>query len=279
MSDSINANGGFGPVETFRSYCKKYHFNHAGLFGVQDGYFLLTKAFGLDAETIVLSQSSTDFWEGTLPQMGKWFTFNEGEEGINQFYQFFSDATKGKIQQLNFVKFSTEDDEQYVFFAAQFKGEGKINTEMVELFRLSTEVLKVRPAIKFDPAKIQNGLNFQEAALFQIKLGKAINNYLNTKDFNSDIIQDDMYATIYNELFDSFHAAFSGRNIASSWMTENVNAVIFTAVDLQPELIYKQLTTITSGIIGSQYFTADAVSFEGKTKDTDKIMNFLCGEE
>ncbi len=111
----------------FSTFCKKYGFNHAGIYILQNNNFVLSKCFGLDAETIFKSVSTKDFWEGTLNYKidnDFWISFSRKEDNLEPFFQFFSKDTVDSLNSIYYFIFKTSsvtgifftinDEEEYI---------------------------------------------------------------------------------------------------------------------------------------------------------------------
>jgi hypothetical protein len=68
---------------------------------------------GLDGQTICNSISTADFWHGIIPLKGKAYTFNQKDNSLNSFYQFFSNSLKDKIDSITVVR--CRDDKIILF--------------------------------------------------------------------------------------------------------------------------------------------------------------------
>lgn len=102
----------------FSTFCKKYGFNHAGIYILRNNNFILTKSCGLDAETIFKSVSTKDFWEGTLNlkiDNDFWISFSRREDNLEPFFQFFSKKTVDSLNSIYYYIFKTTN-ETGIFF-------------------------------------------------------------------------------------------------------------------------------------------------------------------
>ena len=94
----------------FSTFCSKYGFNHAGIYILQNNNFILSKSFGLDAETIFKSVSTKDFWEGTLNYKidnDFWISFSRKEDNLEPFFQFFSKELVDSLNSIFYYIFKT----------------------------------------------------------------------------------------------------------------------------------------------------------------------------
>lgn len=264
-------------TESFKAMAKNYGFKHAGFFSFQGQYYFLTKAYGLDVDTIQFSRSSMDFWEGALTKAGKWCSYSREDREILQFYQFFTPAFRDEIENLHFIKFY-DDELTYVFFVAELSDEVPLDLYDIDLFTLSNRILKTRTNTSFDADKINTGLKFHDAHLYKINIAKVINAHFEDSEIQDNLFWDDVYKTSFNEFYEYIQGFLGGRNIISSPEGDIIYACIFSEKALSPKLLFLQLVNHLSSIIDSSYFADEFIQYMESTQDASKIKTFLFGE-
>ena len=79
----------------FFNFVKKYNLSICAIFSCENGIYCIEKSAGLDGESICLSLSTQDFWNGIS---------DEDTNDILPFYQFFSKKLKDSIKNLHLIK-------------------------------------------------------------------------------------------------------------------------------------------------------------------------------
>lgn len=99
----------------FFEFIHKYNLSLCSLLKPHDGFYCISKSFGFDGQSICLSYSTKDFWDGTIKDKNNLYTFKTNTSEILPFYQFFSDKLKEKIQLLYLFKF--DNDSIFIFIS------------------------------------------------------------------------------------------------------------------------------------------------------------------
>ena len=87
----------------FFEFTGKYKLEICALLKNENGNFRITNCLGLDGESVCLSVSTSDFWEGIIPDAEKLYTFNNSVETL-PFFQFFSTQIKDIIKTIQIIK-------------------------------------------------------------------------------------------------------------------------------------------------------------------------------
>ena len=74
----------------FFEFTGKYNLEMCAILKNTDGEYRIQNCVGFDGESICLSVSTVDFWEGTINQANKGFSFNTDSSDALPFFQFFS---------------------------------------------------------------------------------------------------------------------------------------------------------------------------------------------
>ncbi len=267
----------FSPSENFRALAKDYSFKHAGFFSFQGQYYVLTKAFGLDLQTIRLSQSTPDFWDGALTKAGKWSSYSREDKDIFQFYQFFSPKFRDEIENLHFLKFYDEVH-TYIFFVAELSYDIPLNLDEVDLFNLSRRLLKTKSNLDFSYDKISVGLKFSNANLYTIDLYHAIDNFFMDDEVRDQAFYADVYKSAFDEIYDLLQTTFSGRNISSSPEGKIIYICIFSKKTLSEESLLTHISELLKDIIPPNCLPKDFIKLLAVTDKIDQVNKFLLGE-
>ena len=79
----------------FFKFIEKYNLSICAVLSYQNGIYCIEKSAGLDGESICLSVSTQDFWNGIS---------DEDSKNILPFYQFFSQKIKDTLKELRLIK-------------------------------------------------------------------------------------------------------------------------------------------------------------------------------
>ncbi len=267
----------FTLVESFKTLAKDYGFKHAGFFSFQGQYYVLTKAYGLDLATIRLSQSTPDFWEGSLPKAGKWCSYSREEKEIFQFYQFFSPKIRDDIENLHFLKFYDEVH-TYVFFIAELSDDLPLEVSEIDLFTLSNRLLKTKSNISFDPDKAASGIKLSNANLYTLNISSAIDAFFQDDSIRDEPFYNDVYKTAFYQIYDLIYSTFSGRNICSSPKEELIYICIFSKKTLSEETLQAQLYQLLKEIVPGNCLNGRFLKLAAVTDKAEEVNKFLSGE-
>ena len=93
LKKSLNMTNSSNRLDFF-NFIKKYNLQICAVFNSQNDVYCVEHSCGLDGESICLSVSTRDFWDG----------ISQDDQDTLPFYQFFSAKIKDKISNLNFFK-------------------------------------------------------------------------------------------------------------------------------------------------------------------------------
>ena len=88
----------------FFEFTGKYNLEICAILKNTNGDYRIQSCVGFDGESICLSVSSVDFWEGTITQTNKAFSFNTDSSDALPFFQFFSKKLKDRIKTIKIIK-------------------------------------------------------------------------------------------------------------------------------------------------------------------------------
>lgn len=184
-----------------------------------DKSYIAVNCIGLDADSICLSVSSNDFWNGLIKLENELYTFTDSDNSILPLYQFFSKTVKEKLNTLYALKRS---DETIVLFCTtqDFEKSFIIN----DIKNLNCDFSSAK-AYSPEKSKYENSKSYY---LYQADFSKAIDSFTASKcnSENSSQIKKAIYLNTFYELLQnfpepSFISMNSGSIIKIAWCVEN----------------------------------------------------------
>jgi|GEM_PF-4803664 len=266
----------------FSTFCKKYGFLHAGIFGIVDGMYILKKVCGIDAETIFKSFSSPDFWNGIITQSDKWIDFNKEDKSINCFYQFFSEEAKDYLYSIHFLRFINNDETLYFAFI-EYKNDSSIHTEKPNIseYFISDLVFNTQYFFSvnnnFDSLeeKISSNLDTNSCTLARLSFADLFCKL----EENNKLVTENLSKTVENTLFEEivflFSEALDEFNISLPKSNFEFRIALFSGSILSGSLLHCQFMQLLQPIFNSIIEDSVFVHIVGFTKDSSEIKKFL----
>jgi len=265
----------------FSTFCKKYGFVHAGVFAIVDGMYVLVNAFALDADTIIKSVSSPDFWKGTLSSSSAWHTYSLQQETLLGFYQFFGNAFKAHMNAAHYFSF-TSNSQNYIlgifqldtdFRTISLPAPGAAFISELEPFcsprfcGLGNEALYKEQLAK--------ATSHCPASLFTISFEKLVLTIIDKSTITTMNLRKQVEQTILSEISGLLSEAFQLENACIYTQGYEYHAVIFSKQLLNDSFIRLQITQTCASVIGSLNEELILVQFVEQTDSQAKIKSFL----
>jgi len=177
----------------FFDFIAKHKIQYCAFFKPHNQEYLAYRTFGLDAESILMSVSSLDFWNGTIPNAKTVYCFNRTENTINSILQFFSAPLKDKLEKISVYR--TSDNTLFILGNAE----------------LSKDIINDLNIIKFVDTDIKTKAKLFALSTavksYKITFSDFINNFLQLKNKRTDLtlqFYDTITTEIENQLLRSF---------------------------------------------------------------------------
>ncbi len=168
----------------FFEFTGKYNLEICALFKNQEGTYKISNCIGFDGESICLSVSTADFWDGTITQPHKLYSFSANSSEALPFFQFFSKALKEKIYSIQIIK--TNDNSILLACNAEFKDTSTIFDE-----------LEITQNIQIDFNEGNAGVSQNYAASYTLDFSEALESFILSNSKNdikfTKIILDEIY--------------------------------------------------------------------------------------
>lgn len=116
LKKSLNASSDYPRLDFFE-FVGKYNLEIASILKCHMTGYRIQNCTGYDGQSICLSSSSQDFWQGTISRTNTLYSYNAQDSSALPFFQFFSKQLKEKIQTINIIK--TVDNSIFFIFNKQ----------------------------------------------------------------------------------------------------------------------------------------------------------------
>lgn len=219
----------------FCDFIKKNNFPKCAILKNNSNFYAIFQSFGFDGDSILRSFSSCDFWEGTIPNQNQIYSFNAKSININQFFQFFSENLKEKINSLSIFK--STNGKILIF----------INENITKKIIFDFEKLNLEKKItnKNDDFLSSNKNNLIH---FTLNLNSCVEAFIKSKKQNI-LYESDFSKAIKNEIFNRIFQKF----YKDFFIEQNSeNKITFYALNddkFNFEQIKKQILTLIENVI------------------------------
>ncbi|MGI0530655.1 hypothetical protein [Treponema socranskii] len=223
---------------SFSDLCGAFDIGHGAVFEITDDSFVMSACTGLDAASVALSVSSSDFWDGTIGTNSSVKSFSKPAGNLTAFYQLFSPRIRERLSCLHFFRLSSDA----IFMKADFTGETSVPPP---------EAIKI-PLEKF----IKNGnagdersdneslasvhaslLQEKNATLFLLSTKIAINRILISYAPKSEPIKDRLFSAIYTDAADTLERSFGAPNVCRRGKNGELHIVLFCRADFDEAVL------------------------------------------
>lgn len=246
---------------SFFSFLKQFKIDIIFELKFYSYYYFCSKSFGLDAQSILQTNSSKAFWDGIITREKKIFNFSTTDNSIAPFLQFFSFDLKDSIESLSIYKYS----EDSILILANSK--------------LTNEIIDSYPTVKAD--KTQNLGELQAHSdskaifsLFSIDFSDCVESISQEKLKKNENLKLEYKNVLYNELFTRLQFFFATPSSLAKTSKSAANIVFVSKTNIEQELILSQLIKLYSKVIGA---SSELISFNflGERHSVTEIKEFL----
>ena len=237
-----------GTAESFYAWCKEHALTHAAIFQRNETFFYITKAVGFDAESIALSYSTQDFWNGTLLTNGNWQTFLQGQNETASFNQFFSETMLSMIAKLHFLK-----SEDFILLVLQEDNDlalpapDKVKDALTKLLYTHRNI---QNDIETEDA-IKKGLAISNANLYFLSIKTAVTTAVKDVPFATQDAREKTIQTIYNELFGICERLFQKPNCTVLGADGEIKIAFFAKDEVDEKLMQFHIANMMTEIVGT----------------------------
>ena len=223
---------------SFSDLCRDFGILHGSLFEITDGSFSASACTGLDAQSIALSVSSSDFWNGTIGVDTSIKTFSNPLGNLAAFYQLFSPRIKERLSSVHFFRLSSG----IVFMKADFTGENSFPPS--ETIKIALEgfiknrghggLSKNGNTIFSSTASLPND---KSALFFLLSTKIAINRTLVSVSPKNDAVKERLFNVICSEIADVLAHSFAAPNMCVQGKNGELHIVLFSHDDFDEAVL------------------------------------------
>lgn len=204
----------------FFEFTQKFKIKYCAIFKhFTDGYRIIN-SIGFDGISIINSFSTKDFWDGLLPEKNKIYFFDNKNNSILPFYQFFSFSLKNNFNSIYCVKDSKENillicslDEQISY---DFEIIKYFNNLTYEYIQHKDELCNIDFSQKFQKVSI----NLEESIISFLKKNSTSNSEITKK-------------AIVNEIFNSIRLFSESSFLVSLDKNNNIKLLISSSIPIE----------------------------------------------
>ena len=259
---------------SFSDLCRDFGILHGSLFEITDGSFAASACTGLDAQSIALSVSSPDFWNGTIGVDTSIKTFSNPLGNLAAFYQLFSPRTKERLSSVHFFRLSSDA----VFMKADFIGEN--SSPPSETIKIALEeFIKNRG----HGGRLKNGNavfsgascfpNDNSALFFLLSTKIAINRTLVSVSSKSDAVKERLFNVICGEISDMLAHSFAAPNMCVQGKNGELHIVLFSHDDFDEAVLQFHISRFLSPFL-SDAAAALMLIKAGSARSAEEIERF-----
>lgn len=252
---------------SFSQFTKKHNVSLCAVLTKSEQEFLITASKGFDCISIVSSVSSADFWEGTIKEKNKWYSFTNNAQML-PFYQFFSFDQKDKINSIH-IYFTNENK---ILLICDNNANSLIeNQDFISDFNLID--FNIKEQINFDQfEKSKNEIANKYCIDFSKSIESIIKNNLRKTEY-ADILKN----TIYNQFDSCLKQLFNQPNYVCNKNNGIFNILYITQNEIPINLLRAHLVNSFKSFLQDE---ADKIIIEemGKAASFKELIDFLQAE-
>ena len=246
---------------SFFSFLKKHQIDCIFELQFFSYYYFCSKSYGLDADSILQTNSTKAFWDGIITSEGKIFNFKKEDNSLAPFLQFFSFELKDSINSLSVYKY---DEESILILCNK---------------NLTEEIIKDYPAAKGESrqylSQIQTHIDDKSIlSLFSLDFLECVENLGEEKLKNNENLKIEYEKVLLNELFTRLQFHFESPSAIAKTSKSAANILFVSKTKIPQDLIVSQLIKLFEKIIGA---SSELISFNflGESRSITEIKEFL----
>lgn len=224
-------------------------------FSFYSDFFFCKNSYGLDAKSILLSDSTKAFWDGLTPVLGRIYNFSKEDASLTQLLQFFSFNIKDKINHVSICRL-TEDS--LIFICNK-----SLTSSLLQEYK-SISVIQNYSKL------IPENKNY----MLSVDFSESIEDFCakNIKD-DSDV-RDIFENALTQEVLNRMNFYFSSPSAVSKSSKTAVNVIFSTKSVFVPELLHSHLVNLLKDVF---YDSAELIglNFLGQAQSDIAAREFL----
>ena len=264
------------PFIFFSSFVEELGFSKVCILLPDENQLKIFFSSGFDSATFQKSESTKDFWDGTLPSED-WFLAT-GEDLVS-FRQLFSDSDNAEISMLHLKKIVISEEPCILIIAENTK-QSLVDTDMVDLV-LPSLIPHIQSCL--DTKRITSGTTF--ATRFETAVNAENSLIENAKGFMFSVSLDKYFESFDNLTPEAEHLLFKSLHYTIGILTKlpdiiyadykTIKIIRFSNNDLDEELYAYQLKKTVSPIFSADKADLIDIQYLGSATDINELADFL----
>ena len=218
----------------FFEFAGKYNLEIFAMLKNNNGNYEINNCCGYDGESICLSVSTPDFWEGTIPMGQKLYTYDAVSQDALPFFQFFSKKFQEKLKTINIIK--SKNNSIFIICNNNIPADSSFISDLEAVENTETNFEESNPVV--------NPLDFADS--FKIDFSEALESFVLANSKNdikfSAVILKELYFNLCKNFPEPEKILFSSKGNFILYVTEK---------GLPLELLYNHLRVECNFVLGN----------------------------
>lgn len=246
----------------FSDFILKYSLKSSAMLEPNDMYYIITQSIDFDANSIINSFSTCDFWNGICKENQKIYNFTGND--ISPLLQLFSSNMKDEIKEIYIYRNSSS---KILLSLNEITKEAAEDFENITSDVHSINIFALNPQIKENTAVIKLMIDFSEA----------IESFIQSEIKNNDSLFEKAQMSIFNEIYNRFVCFYNLPDATVKAGKYLLKTVFITGKAYSVELITNHFIFNLRQLLGNNAELI-RVDYCGAATSCEQIQNFLQAE-
>ena len=218
----------------FFEFAGKYNLEMFAILKNKDGNYEINNCCGFDGESICLSLSTADFWDGTISKQNELYTFDAASQDALPFFQFFSKKLKEKLKTIQIIK--SKNNSIFIFCNCNLTVSSSFISDLEAVENTNTDFEERNPKV--------NSMDFADS--FKIDFSEALESFVLANSKNdikfSTVLLNELYYNLRRNFCEPEKILYSSKGSFIVYVKEK---------DIPLELLYNHLRVECNYILGN----------------------------
>ena len=246
----------------FSDFILNYSLKSSAMLESNDMYYIITQIIDFDADSIISSKSTCDFWDGICKENQKIYKFSGNE--ISPLLQLFSSNMKDEIKEVYVYRNSAS---KILLSLCEITVSAADDFENITSDAHSVNIFSLNPQIKENSAVIKLMIDFSEA----------IESFLQSEIKSDDSLFEKAQMSIFNEIYNRFICFYNFPDATVKAGKYLLKTVFITGKAYSVELITNHFIFNLRKLLGNNAELI-RVDYCGAATSCEQIQNFLQAE-
>lgn len=247
----------------FSDFINKYSLKTCAVLKKEGNFYSVENSIGFDAESIITSTSTTDFWQGICNKPGIIKLFEKADNSINTLLQLFSQPIKESLNELYIVK----NENERILISEQ-----EISKKCSDDFFDICKEKHICHVDKLNPL-IHDG---SFVLKFKINPSEAVNNFL-SEEQNTKVSQETLKQALINEIYNRFICLYNKADASILAADNSIKTVFIADRTYSVELIINHILLNLKEVL-SDSAKLIKIDFLGNAESYAETKEFLQAE-